>query len=194
MRSLLAVAALCAAACQAQAGERARLVAELRATADVGRTNVVLSDIATLHGADADRLASLPVGVVSATGEPTVVERQALARWVQARLGVRQDIAWSGAARCRVQLVAGAGAAPVQPAARDADPERRTPAAAGGTPLVLKGAYATLNAGAGAIRLESRVEVLQDGALGQDVRVRLPNATDAVVARVVGQGRVEVTE
>ncbi len=58
-------------------------------------------------------------------------------------------------------------------------------------PLVSRGAFATLKATSGAMTLESRVEVLQDGQLGEHVRVRPANATSPVVARVSGPGQVE---
>jgi hypothetical protein len=162
---------------------------ELRASADVARAQVLLSDVATIRGGDsaaAARLGQLPVGEVAENGAPTVVDRDSLARWVRAHAELpRQDVAWSGAARCRIQFVAAGGAAmPVAPAS----------SAAGTAVLVVKGRYATLHSIAGGIHLESRVEVLQDGALGQEVKVRLINATDAVIARVSGLGEVEVTQ
>jgi len=44
-----------------------------------------------------------------------------------------------------------------------------------------------------AIELESRVEVLQDGLLGQRVRVKAKNAAGPVLARVTGAGRLEAS-
>ena len=38
------------------------------------------------------------------------------------------------------------------------------------------------------------MEVLQDGMSGQRVRVKLPNASSAIFARVTGRGTVEVRE
>jgi flagellar basal body P-ring formation protein FlgA len=61
-------------------------------------------------------------------------------------------------------------------------------------PLVARGDLATLHAYQGAIELESRVEVLQDGGPGQLVRVRLANAAGAITARVVGPAEVEVRQ
>jgi flagella basal body P-ring formation protein FlgA len=61
-------------------------------------------------------------------------------------------------------------------------------------PLVARGDYATLHSAQGPIAVESRVEVLQDGVAGQSVRVKLPSASTAIVARVVGPGAVEVRE
>lgn len=63
---------------------------------------------------------------------------------------------------------------------------------AAAAPVVRRGGWATLRAGQGAVRLESRVEVLEDGWSGQSVRVRLPSATGAIVARVTGPATVEV--
>lgn len=61
-------------------------------------------------------------------------------------------------------------------------------------PSVVRGNFATLRTQQGAIALESRVEVLQDAALGQAVRVKLPSASTSIVARVTGAGNVEVRE
>jgi flagellar basal body P-ring formation protein FlgA len=58
---------------------------------------------------------------------------------------------------------------------------------------VLRGEWATLRSVTGPVTLESRVEVLQDGRVGQKVRVR-PSAGAAamVLARVVGRGQLEL--
>jgi flagella basal body P-ring formation protein FlgA len=61
-------------------------------------------------------------------------------------------------------------------------------------PLIARGEYALLRTTQGPIALESRVEVLQDGAAGQSVRVKLPNASTSIMARVVGAGVVEVRQ
>ena len=79
----------------------------------------------------------------------------------------------------------------------------RRPMAAGETvtrdsvesrPAVVRGDWATLHAVAGAVNLESRVEVLEDGLTGQLVHVKLPNATSPMLARVVGERIVEVKQ
>ncbi|CBJ37719.1 putative flagellar protein FlgA precursor [Ralstonia solanacearum CMR15] len=61
-------------------------------------------------------------------------------------------------------------------------------------PAVARGDWATLHAVAGAVNLESRVEVLEDGRNGQLVHVKLPNATSPMLARVVGERMVEVKQ
>lgn len=58
-------------------------------------------------------------------------------------------------------------------------------------PLVARGDIALLRITDAAIELESRVEVLQDGLLGQKVRVKATNAVGPVMARVTGAGRLE---
>lgn len=60
-------------------------------------------------------------------------------------------------------------------------------------PLVTHGDFAILHVNQGAVALESRVEVLQDGILGQNVRVKMANASSVFLARVVGPGLVEIT-
>lgn len=57
---------------------------------------------------------------------------------------------------------------------------------------VSRGEWATLRAASGAVILERRVEVLQDGRAGQNVPVRSPGATGQVLARVVAPGYLEL--
>ncbi|CAB3759859.1 MULTISPECIES: flagella basal body P-ring formation protein FlgA [Burkholderia] len=59
-------------------------------------------------------------------------------------------------------------------------------------PKVVRGDYATLREVDGPIALESRVEVMEDGQVGDAVRVRQTGASDTVVARVTGPHAVEV--
>ncbi|MDM0122184.1 flagellar basal body P-ring formation chaperone FlgA [Variovorax arabinosiphilus] len=59
-------------------------------------------------------------------------------------------------------------------------------------PTVARGHWARLLARSGDVSVESRVEVLQDGRQGQLVRVKVPGSRGEVLARVVGQGEVEL--
>ncbi|TFY97089.1 flagellar basal body P-ring formation chaperone FlgA [Ramlibacter humi] len=59
-------------------------------------------------------------------------------------------------------------------------------------PLVQRGQWASLRSGTGAVMTEARVEVLQDGRAGENVRVRQPGAMAQVTARVVGPGQLEI--
>ncbi|WP_198139501.1 flagellar basal body P-ring formation chaperone FlgA [Ralstonia sp. A12] len=61
-------------------------------------------------------------------------------------------------------------------------------------PSVTRGDWATLHAVSGAVNLESRVEVLEDGRDGQMVHVKLSNGTVPMLARVVGTRMVEVRQ
>jgi flagella basal body P-ring formation protein FlgA len=61
-------------------------------------------------------------------------------------------------------------------------------------PLVARGDWVTLRASQGLVVLESRVEALQDGLSGQTVRVKLPNASSAILARVTGPRMVEMQQ
>lgn len=62
-----------------------------------------------------------------------------------------------------------------------------------GTALaVQRGEWAALRTGAGAVLLENRVEVLQDGRVGQRVRVRPTSGSGLLLARVVGRGQLEL--
>lgn len=57
---------------------------------------------------------------------------------------------------------------------------------------VSRGDWASLHTAAGAVTLESRVEVLQDGRVGDKVRVRTRGATGLVLARVLAPGQLEL--
>jgi hypothetical protein len=193
VRALAVLAALAGLATLAQA--RAVHI-DLHAAASAQTAQVVLSDIATLSNADEAtlaRLGALDVGRVSADGKATLVDRAALARWIQARTGVLStDIVWSGAPRCSVRMADGPAAASL--ATEPARAVAATPVATTAHPAVARGNLASLRSVSGAIALESRVEVLDDGVVGQDVHVRLPGANEAVVARVTAPGRVEVAQ
>jgi flagella basal body P-ring formation protein FlgA len=56
---------------------------------------------------------------------------------------------------------------------------------------VARGDWVTLEFSAGAMRLQGRAEALQEGDLGQLVKVRVSGASGSMEARVVDRGRVE---
>lgn len=59
-------------------------------------------------------------------------------------------------------------------------------------PAVARGTWAQLDARAGEVVVQSRAEVLQDGRVGDTVRVKVANGSGPVLARVVAPGQVEV--
>lgn len=59
-------------------------------------------------------------------------------------------------------------------------------------PAVVRGQWASLRSGTGAVSAEARVQVLQDGRVGDKVRVRPSAATADVLATVTGVGQLEV--
>lgn len=59
-------------------------------------------------------------------------------------------------------------------------------------PAVSRGEWANLTTQAGLVVLESKVEVMQDGQVGQLVRVKPTNGNGSVVARVIGPGNLEM--
>jgi flagella basal body P-ring formation protein FlgA len=61
-------------------------------------------------------------------------------------------------------------------------------------PAVIRGESATLRSKNGMVELESKVEVLQDGFPGQIVKVRPTAASESILARVAGNGILEMTE
>jgi flagella basal body P-ring formation protein FlgA len=58
--------------------------------------------------------------------------------------------------------------------------------------LVERGGWATLRSTDGVVALESKVTVLQDGRVGEQVRVRAPGGGGIVFARVVGPAQLEL--
>jgi flagella basal body P-ring formation protein FlgA len=66
-----------------------------------------------------------------------------------------------------------------------------TAANSGPAPLVARGELALLRVKSTPIELESRVEVMQDGFLGQTVRVKATNAAGTMLATVAGAGLLE---
>jgi len=88
-------------------------------------------------------------------------------------------------------------------AAHDAGPERAAPSDAPGGPSVpaapptpapgvSRGEWVTLTAGSDAVRLERRVQALQDGRPGDTVRVKAAGAAGVILARVAGQHDVRI--
>ncbi|GAB3771699.1 hypothetical protein GCM10028796_40990 [Ramlibacter monticola] len=57
---------------------------------------------------------------------------------------------------------------------------------------VERGGWATLRSSDGVVSLESKVAVLQDGRVGDQVRVRAPGGGAIVFARVTGPGQLEL--
>lgn len=71
---------------------------------------------------------------------------------------------------------------------------RRTPDAPDATPAVQRGRPAVLRSNTGPIAMEVQVQVLQDGRVGDTVRVQAPAGTGPVAARVVSEGVLEMAQ
>jgi len=100
-----------------------------------------------------------------------------------------REVEWSGR---DAPPLAGDSGAPLRLRRPLAAGEAVTRAHVEPAPEVARGTWATLRSRRGAVELESRVEVLQDGFPGQTVRVKLPNASSAILARVAGPGSLEI--
>jgi flagella basal body P-ring formation protein FlgA len=117
-----------------------------------------------------------------------------------ARIDAGAPLAAGSVRRHEVDLAAHSGARAIDPPMEGGRRARHTvregevlrPSDTERSPEVVRGQWAALRAQAGAVLLESRVEVLQDGRTGDKVRVRQPGATAAMVARVMGPGQLEV--
>lgn len=134
----------------------------------------------------------LPRDVEAPAGELRLHARPLEGAQVRKRLLVWVEL-WSDAAFVRTVPVALDLAGEPTELARTAPLQLEpAPRAVAEHPLVLRGDWATLRSTAGAVTLESRVEVLQDGRAGQRVRVRQPGATGILFARVVGAAQLEL--
>lgn len=160
----------------------------LKPVAEARQTQVTLDDLANLYSADLNllrRAMAIPMGRAPEPGTTLTVRSEHIWRWIAPRLGVGSDkVVFEGPASV---VVAAPGIA-VHAHAQPSKPPATEPRA------VVRGDWATLTAQSGPLTLESRVEVLEDGAVGHLVRVRRPNAGDTMQARVSGPGRVEMPQ
>lgn len=82
--------------------------------------------------------------------------------------------------------------APVQVRKRTAPGEVLTADRVGPAPAVARGQWVRVTATSGGLSLESRAQSLQDGQIGQTVRVRPQNAAEPLMAKVVAPGQLEL--
>jgi flagella basal body P-ring formation protein FlgA len=136
---------------------------------------------------------SVPVNLELEVFGPGLVatEGQAAGARLDVALLEPGEIRWSGRGSPPLPLAALENVRLRRPLAKG---EPVTRALVESAPMVARGERATLRASAGLVRLEGRVEVLQDGFAGQTVPVKLPGATGSVAARVVGRGNLEVPQ
>jgi hypothetical protein len=94
-----------------------------------------------------------------------------------------------------VGLLASTGSVqPALPAARHPENRQAAIAAPDATLAVQRGRTALLRSASGPIALEVQVQVLQDGRIGETVRVQAPAGTGPVLARVLSDGLLEMTQ
>lgn len=139
------------------------------------------------------RVRSTPRGVEVPPGTLRLELRPLASAAVRPRMVVWMDI-WAGERFVRtvsVPVLLSLEASPLRaataPAAGFAQISTREPVLG-----VARGEWAPLRALAGAVRLESRVEVLQDGRVGDRIRVRTPGAMGTVFATVVAPHQLEL--
>lgn len=138
------------------------------------------------------RVAAVPRDVDVAGGDIRLEQRPVSVRPMRGRSVVWVDL-WSAGSFVR--------SVPVSfevPPAADSPPRRPERMGSGeeSPPVralaVQRGEWAALHTALGAVRLESRVQVLQDGREGERIRVRQLGATGVVFARVVQPGLLEL--
>jgi flagella basal body P-ring formation protein FlgA len=179
-------------ACSASAQDAQPVRIDLRPATVARHAQVVLGEVADIHADDLGtmrQLVSLPLGERARAGSDSILRRDVLERWVRLRLGIgRADIVWGGAPEAVVRTPAQEmHAVRPEPAARVAVSATAVPAEVS----VARGDWVSLHLKTGSMELETRVQALQDGRVGDVVRVRAPAATETVQARVVSSGHVE---
>lgn len=104
-----AALALCAAwSLHAVAGSEASISIELRSSVKIDQPQVRLGDIAYLTTQDLPtlrRLMALPIGAAPRPGAPSTLDRDTIARWVEARSG-SSGIRWIGANETEIESAA----------------------------------------------------------------------------------------
>lgn len=140
-----------------------------------------------------DFVRAVPVDFNVAAYGPALVAPQPLARGVMvaAQTLERQEASLTapGARPASVQLAAAGELRARRPLQAGAVITAGDVEAA---PAVSRGEQVTLLAGEGALELETRAEALQDGHVGQAVKVRAAGGSAPVVAQVVSPGRVRL--
>lgn len=158
---------------------------EMRPEVAARSAQVFLGDVAYVRAKDFDsiqRLVNLPLGRAPRVGSDARLSRDTLLRWARSQLGsLASRVEWTGADEVLISHATREGQALEDPRA-----QRDTPRG------VARGEWVTLLSRHRGIELESPAEALQDGQLGQAVRVRSAGASGSVVARVVAPGRVEI--
>jgi len=166
--SLLALAAI---GMLASGPATAQVSIALRPTVQVVQDRVNLGDIADLSAPDAatlQRFMSLSLGSAPLPGKSVSLSGLQVQGWAHRQLGpAARQVQWSGASRIEI-VRAG--------------------------PAVTRGSFAAMVWRSAGIEIETRVEVLQDGQPGQQVRVRTLSAPASIMARVLEPGRVEGLE
>lgn len=186
---------LAAVACAAFA-EGAVTQIELRPSVVATQAEVHLGDVAKIRTQDLQairELVALPLGPSPPAGSEAVIRRDVLERWVRLRLGLSRALTdWHGALETTVHAPAQPRVAPL----RTVGPLEGEPGATGNERgvlprLVTRGDWVLLRFRSGAVELETRAQVLQDGHAGDVVRVRAWSASEPVFARVISAGAVE---
>jgi hypothetical protein len=163
----------------------------LRPTANLAVMEVVVGDIATLEGGDAgmrERIADLDLAEFSALVPAVSISRDQVAyRLVLAGIPARH-FRVQGADLVRAHLMNR-----VREALPLVTPPNAQPTAIEiGVVVVKSGGAVRLTAQVGPLRVETTGEALQDGRVGQLIRVRNADSHNVVNGRVVSQGVVEV--
>lgn len=112
----------------------------------------------------------------------------------------QEDVAWREVDLARLPAAAVPAAwsaqtgaqAPVHVRKRTAAGEVLTADRVGPAPAVARGQWVRVIATSGGLSLESRAQSLQDGQIGQTVRVRPQNAAEPLMAKIVAPGQLEL--
>lgn len=158
---------------------------ELRPQIDTNQRELRLGDLAIIRTRDLmmiRQLIALPIGHAPRAGAATVVRRDAIARWVRSQAGLPMArTLWTGASETLIQ------------GSNGKTPSSFASVASIGsaTQVVTRGEWVMLQLKSGAVELERRAQALQDGSIGDTVKVRAENGP--LDARITARGRVEAS-
>ena len=149
---------------------------QLLPIAHIKKAEIFLNDVAEMSSSDMNELVSfqhIKLGEIRETESDFFVEKEIIRRWTIRKLGMKaRNAVWSGADKTKIEIDKVKKRIPVEVLKRDD--------------------WVTLRVVSGVVTVESKVQALQTGEVGQFVRVRKVNSSTTLLARVVDSSTVEI--
>jgi len=167
-------------------------IIELSKAAEITSDRIELGALATVTGPEqaSERLRSLDIGPAPLSGRSRVLTlgylKMRIRRWGFAP----EEMVFIGSKQVEVSRAV-QPAAGVQPVAGDASPESPVPAQAPAT--VKRGARVQLAVECGAVRILAEATTLEDGVVGQPVRMRVEQTRQTLWATLLSRSQATLT-